>query len=412
MTDNNNVEIINSLRNGVNSNIPYSIRGAGRENEISEINRCLSMVQKGSGSFKVICGEFGSGKSYLLKVAAEQALRSNFIVSNVTINKGFRLNNIEDLYYNVMHNLSIQKKFKSEKITFEDVFQIWLDKIRNYPDKSLAQNEIISIISKLEKYNHSFARAFLIYIKARISNDKETSRIVASWLMGEQNMPAHVKAKFDIKGNIDKQNSLDFLKAFIKLTEFIGFSGMLITIDELGLVLNERSDIRRRSYENLRLLLDSCIQGDLGQCMLIFASNNEIIDDHLRGFYSYYALCQRLGNLDRGKSSFADYRQTVMFISPLTRPELLKICGEITDLHKSVYQWGPKISIEGVNNWVLYSLCKGNINGYKANTREYIVKLIEILDTMEQNPKFNIYNSELKILNRGGKDTFVNSMIK
>lgn len=399
---------INSSRNGVNDNLVQSTLIVGRSKEISEIESCLKNTANGLGSIKILCGEFGSGKSLILKTAKEIALTNNFLVVNLSISNGFKLNNLQDFYYHIMHNLSISSGTKAR---FDELFNVWLEKLRSVEYEHTAQNEIQRVIGELSKYNQSMAHAFVTYIKATISKDNETANWVSTWLMGEQNIPAQVKAKFDIKGNIDKMNSMDFFKGFTKLIELLGFSGVLVNIDEVGLLLNERSDIRKRSYENLRYIIDSLHDGSFTNCMFLLGLTPDTIEDCEKGFYSSPALYQRLGNL-ANKSTYGDFRQTVMYLKPFSRTELLSLSNNIIVAHENAYDWKTQISHEAICNWVLFSLSKGNLQEYTVNTRAFVMKLTEILDIIQQSPKFNIYNSELKIVLRDGKETFVNSMRK
>lgn len=400
--------IINALRTGVIPDADLEILNVGRDREIAELNRCIENAAGGDGVVKFIAGEYGSGKSFMLSLVRQLAVKNNLLVSRIQINKGFYLNNMETLYYNVMHNL-LSRAIDASGTDFEDIFGIWISRLQAYDSKEYASNEIKNVIASLNNYNSSFARAFLTYIRAKIGNDTELSSAAASWIKGEKNVPAALKAKFEVKGEIDRQNSIDFLKAFVNLVTLLGFKGMVILIDELELIMSTRSDIRRSCYENLRYIIDASGAGEFNKCMFIFAGTNEIFEDEEKGVKTYYSLYQRLGNLSgRNVSVLPDARQPVMHLRKLSLEDLHQLTDRITAYHMKAYNWTPKNSSEAIKNWVLVNFKKEKNSVFPVNTREYVTKLVNILDVMEQNPENNIYNSELKMINKDGVITFVN----
>jgi len=128
---------------------------------------------------------------------------------------------------------------------------------------------------------------------------------------------------------------------------------------------------------------------------------------------TYQALNQRLsGVLTKGLSSFSDMRSPLLRLGNLGSEEQQLLTDTIVNIHKTAYGWNPKISSKAVKNWAMLTLNKetGKVN--PVNTREFIIKLIEILDILEQNPGYNLFNSELKVVTRNGVEVFVNTLPK
>jgi len=392
-------QILNSLKMGVIPNIDIGFFCVGRDKHKFEIERCLNLTAQGSGIVKFIAGEYGSGKSLMLGLVKQLALQNNFIVSSLQIDNSIKFNDLGSLYYHMMHNLSIKSIDKSET-SFQDIFDRWIEYLQSLNDKERAATEINIVIKSLNDFNSSFARAFLVYIKSRINNDIELSNCVASWIKGEQNIPAALKAKFEIKGSINKENSMDFFKAFVKLIKLLGYKGLVILVDEIELLMNVRADIRKNCYENLRYLIDSCGNEDLSGCMFCFAGTLDFFENTEKGIKTYPALDQRLGNaIDKKNSSLSDIRQTIMRLSNLNGDEFQLLTDEIIKLHKQAYNWQPQISNGAIKSWTLLALRNEKSEILKINIRKFIVKLIEVLDIMEQHPGYNIFNNELKLVN-------------
>ncbi|HYF75284.1 MAG TPA: BREX system ATP-binding domain-containing protein [Candidatus Nitrosocosmicus sp.] len=405
-------QIINALKNGVVPDEDLELLCVGRDREIREFERCFEITAGGSGTVKFLNGEYGSGKSFLINVIKQKAVRSNFIVSRIQVDRGFRFNNLEHLYYHVMHNLTLNVTGKAVT-SFESIFDLWIAKLQEASDPTKAAAEINEVITSLNRYNMSFARAFLAYIKARVGKNRVLSDAIASWLMGEKNIPANIKAKFDVIGAVDRLNSIDFLKAFVELVKLLGYRGLVILIDELELVMSERVDIRRVSYENLRNMVDLCCSGELGSCMFVFAATNEFFDNPEKGIKTYEALAQRLGDaIDKSNSALCDVRQPIMRLQKLSVEEFQELTDRVIDIYKMLYNFEPTTSNESIRSWTFISCKKFGAKISELSVREYLTKLIEVLDIMEQHPENKVFTSELKAVRKGDTEVYINNSSK
>lgn len=400
--------IINALKNGVVPDCDLELLCVGRNREIKEFQRCFQVISEGSGTVKFLNGEYGSGKSFFMNVIKQAAVKNDFIVSKIQVDRGFRFNNLEHLYYHVMHNLTLNITGSSVS-SFESIFDLWISRLQESDNKDSAAAEISKVISLLNRYNLSFARAFLAYIRARIVKDKALSDAIASWLMGEKNIPANLKAKFDVIGNVDRLNSMDFLKAFVELIKLLGYSGLVILIDELELIMSDRVDIRRVSYENLRNIIDTCCSGELGSCMFVFAATNDFFENPEKGIKTYEALTQRLGDaIDKSNSVMYDARQPVIRLQKLSTEEFQELTDRIIEIYKILYNFEPMTSNESIRSWTFISCKKFGSKLSELSIREYLTKLIEVLDIMEQHPENKLFTSELKAIKKGDTEVYIN----
>ena len=404
--------IINTLKNGVVPKEGLELLRVGREDELNEMQRCMDYISEGNSMVKFVAGEYGSGKSFFMGALKQRALEDNFLVAKLQIDNGFRFNSLDVLYYNLMHNL-YSKSSSSEITSFEAIFYTWLQKLQGMENREAASLEILEVINGLNVYNKSFARAFLSYIKATISGDRELASAAASWLTGEKNIPQTLKMRFEAIGTVDKTNSMDFLKAFNKLITMLGYKGLIILVDELELVMSERSDIRRVSYENLRCIIDSCGTSELPHCMFVFAGTSELFENHEKGIKTYEALSQRLGNaIDKQNQSLTDLRQPILRLHRFTREQLHSLTNKIVDIYHKAYDLQPSITNDSITSWTLLCCKKFGSKLEQLTPREYIIKLVEILDIMEQHPENTIFTAELTTVQKGDKEFFINNSLK
>lgn len=404
--------IINTLKNGVVPKEGLELLRIGREIEFNEMKRCMDYISEGNSMVKFIAGEYGAGKSFFMSSLKKMAVEDNFIVAKLQIDNGFRFNSLDILYYNLMHNL-YSKDSASEITSFEAIFHTWLQKLQSMENKEAASAEILEVVSALNIYNKSFARAFLSYIKAYISGDKELANAAASWLTGEKNIPSTLKMKFEAIGSVDKTNTMDFLKAFIKLIHLLGYKGLVVLVDELELVMSERSDIRRVSYENLRYIIDTCGSSEIPHCMFVFAGTNELFENPDKGIKTYEALFQRLGNaIDKQNHSLTDIRQPIIRLHRFTRDQLQSLTNKIVDIYHKAYDLTPSITNDSITSWTLLCCKKFGSRLEQLTPREYIIKLVEILDIMEQHPENAIFSAELTTVQKGDREFFINNSLK
>jgi hypothetical protein len=289
----NNEALLLALRNGV---VPQdtSLIQTGRGQQLMELEHLLDITFSGNGLVKFIGGDYGSGKSFLLKTFQQKAVSRGFVVANIQYDKGLRLQNFHTLYYHIMHNLTTHES-GLQKTTFEDLFDHWLSDLQLQQNKQESAAAIQHVISDLNQCNISFSRAVLFYLRARIRKDQELADAAASWLTGERHIPYTLKKKFEIVGDIDDTNAIHFLQSFVRLIRCLGYKGLVVMLDEIELVMNERSDLRQHAYENLRYLIDNSFNGQLPHCLFMFAGTREWFQHQEKGPQTYPPACSKAG---------------------------------------------------------------------------------------------------------------------
>jgi len=399
--------IINALKNG---GIPKKYIDEvmiGRDDEVKELKRNLGHLKMSSGTIKFILGSYGTGKSFLVHEFKKIALSDDFVVAMMQIDRVFRMNKLDDLYYYVMHHLYV--KNTNGLATFDDIFEIWIDNLKNGPDKIQSTQEINRVIKEIQKYNDTFARALLNYIRSKIKNEEELTRAISSWLSGEQNIPYEMKKKFNVIGTVDKSNMFDFFKAFSKLSELLGYSGLVIIIDEIDLITNERSDIRMNAYENMKHLIDLTVSGDLVKTMFLFTGAESIIADEEKGILSNEALSQRLGiSSNTYDDGFNNIRESIIHLNSIDSSHYLDLTRRIFEIYSKAYDISWQVDLESIKNWVLYTYHKEEKDIDDLKTREFITRLIKILETIEEEPKNHIYLTGLKVKYNNNQPIFKN----
>ncbi len=377
------LKLINALRSGTTPHHHAEMLATGRKEEIEEFRRCLDLLAKDAGLVKIITGDFGVGKSFLVNTFKRLALEEDYVISDFQINNGFRLNKLEDLYYAIMHNLYLKDK-PNMKASFDDIFDWWVKNLQNAPFADRKRYEVNTVCQELSKYNRNYARAFLSFMRGRIQRNQEMMNVSGAWITGERNIPYALKQKYDLVGSVDKTNTLDFLKAFTKLVTLLDYKGLIVFIDEIDLVLHDRNDIRHTAYSNLKQLIDLSTSGDMPNIMFVFSGTQEILDDPERGFLSNVPLSQRLNLSMRDKGSDASstssqttMRHSILKLNPLDAESLMALT------HKIVRLYGQNTRRPlTIDPHILFSNVMKEMNPQTMVTRHYVTKLIEHLDLL------------------------------
>ena len=172
LTNDEALKMINTLRSGTSPIHHADAWVIGRDQELENYRKSLNLLAKGTGNVKLVTGDYGMGKSLLINAYKQIALNEDYVIASFQVNNGFRLNKLEDLYYAIMHNLFLKHK-PEHKVSFEDIFDIWVENLQNAPHSDRKRFEVNTVCQELSKYNMNFARAFLIFMRGRIQRNQE-----------------------------------------------------------------------------------------------------------------------------------------------------------------------------------------------------------------------------------------------
>ncbi|PKM95513.1 MAG: hypothetical protein CVU84_05450 [Firmicutes bacterium HGW-Firmicutes-1] len=388
-------KILNALRMGVIPDTVLDELIVGRTQELEELTYLLEGIKNdGFSAVKFIKGEYGTGKSFMLNYLKQKALSEGFVVASLSITGGFNFSKFDGLYTAIMSNLEIKSDHLSKGTSFEEIFESWLKNIKKEKEINSATKDIYGVIATLNDYNNAFAMVLLTYIRAKINNDYELSNIAASWIKGDKNVSYELKKRLNVKGSVDIENAINVFRGFISLLTLIGYTGIMVFVDELEMVMGNRSDTRLKTYANIRYIMDACGTGELEKCGFVFAGTKELFMNEEKGFKSYDALNQRIGStITGGKVQIANLRQPVIELKAFEQEDYFKITEKIMAIHGSHYHYRAPVDVTTIYNLVMIECSKTDKQG--TTVRNYSKKLLEILDLIEQNPDLPIFKTKV-----------------
>jgi len=246
---------------------------ADREKIIENFRRMISsLVENEDSLLTVMVGEYGSGKSHLLKLfkfnvnnqllSRDNGILAVYIKSPGEIFKEFTLSFIDDIGRTLLQNIS------------EEMIKDFLKETRNI--KRYIHNE--TVINKIYNDTATIQEIFLntpviniirdvIISKFQIVRNKDVCRAVLSlsyhlkaslswrWLLGE-NLSRTDKDSLEVNSSIDNNNAYDTLLDFIKTLNCIGIKKIVLLADELEKIV-QLTKTKRDQYQNdLRQFID------------------------------------------------------------------------------------------------------------------------------------------------------------
>jgi thiaminase len=384
-------DIIQALKEG---NVP--LKGTseicvGRDLEFEEIRRLFDKIEEGKGLTKFIEGDYGAGKSFMLKIIEEMAFEDNLVVSKVTITRDVPFNKFEEVYKDIVGTLRCKTG-----ISLQHVIERWLRNLRMFAmeetSDQIEQNRVImenmrKDLKEARKYSNSFATAIERYYGAATTGDEEIANYAQAWLRGDSNIPFPIKRQFGVKGDVTKENAFFFLEALAAFLSSIGYNGLVVLIDELELIRTlHNQKMRDTAYHYLRFIYDECNQGRFEKTLFVFAGTSELYDDPRKGIPSYKALDDRIK--DELETSYNDLRKPIMRLDGFKKDNLEELSKKMVEMHSSVYNWKAETIINPlIDDIVDMHETKAALTGGKVTPRIFVRTFISVLDTVQQNPE-------------------------
>jgi len=381
--------IINALKNG---NVPPDGVGeicVGREREIEEFDKILGKVKEGAAITRFLNGEFGSGKSFFLKLLEGRALADNFVVAKVTLSRDVPFNKFEVVYRNIVASLRCKTGVSLEHIIEKWITQLRMMSLRETTDPYKQERAVIENISsdlnEVRKHSTTFAAAIENYYKLSARGDQETAKYAMGWLSGEKNIPFTIKRQFGVKGDIDRENAFKYLEALSSFLRALKYSGLIILIDEAEHIMTlQTKRLRDTAYDYMRFIYDECSIGRFQNTLFIFAGTPEFFEDPKLGVPSYTALSERIE--DAIKTEFKDLRKPIIRLDGFRRENLHELSERLIAMHEEVYGWEANPVRESLDGIISRHEANAELTGY-ISPRNFVKSFISVLDVVQQNPE-------------------------
>lgn len=385
--------IIQSLRAGVTPKIGIQHIQVGRNYEIQAINEDLERIADGGAAFRLIIGEYGSGKTFFLSVIRAIALEKKLVTVNADLSPNRRINasagQARNLYSELMHNMATRAKPNGNALG--SVVEKFITLARQEADsKGLAVTEVIQ--SRLQQLTelvggYDFAKVIAAYWQGYENNQENLKLNALRWLRAEYTAKTDARRDLGVRTIIDDNQFYDSLKIMSLFVRQAGYKGLLVNLDEMvNLYKLPSSQARKANYEQILRILNDCLQGSAENIGFLLGGTPEFLFDPQKGLYSYDALQTRLAENQFAKQAgVIDYSSPVLHLANLTPEELFILLKNI----RNVFAGGDSdkylLDDNALEAFLIH--CNEKIgSAYFTTPRNTIKAFINALSVLEQNP--------------------------
>ena len=187
------------------------------------------------------------------------------------------------LYSELMHNMSAGAKRDGGALP--GLVEQWVSDVEfnvQQTDGDLNQ-AIYRRLKPLQEYvsGYDFATVISKYVKGFQQGNDALMTAALRWMRAEYATKTEARQDLGVRSIIGDQDVYDYLKLMAAFVHLAGYSGLLVNLDEMG-VLSHRlnnTPARNANYEMILRIVNDCLQGSVMGLGVIFAGIDDFMDD-------------------------------------------------------------------------------------------------------------------------------------
>jgi hypothetical protein len=397
--------VIQSLQAGVVPRRGQHLIQVGRSEETKAIIRDLDRLADGGSAIRFVIGEYGSGKTFFLSLVRSIALEKKLVTAHADLTPDRRLHasggQARSLYAELMQNLATRTK--PEGGALPSVIERFVTSaVSEGRDRGIDPEKVIR--DRLDHLSemvggYDFAEVIAAYWRGHDTGNETLKSNAIRWLRAEFTTKTDAKQALGVRTIIDDANVYDQLKLFTQLIRLAGYSGLLISLDELvNLYKLANTQARKSNYEQILRILNDCLQGASVGLGFMLGGTPDFLMDTRRGLYSYAALQTRLAENTFAVNGLVDYNNPVLRLGNLSPEDLFVLLSKIRHVFASGDPGQYLLPDEGIQAFMVH--CSQRIGeAYFRTPRNTIKAFIDFLSVLEQNPQISWHDlvKEVKV---------------
>jgi P-loop Domain of unknown function (DUF2791) len=254
--------------------------------------------------FKLVVGDYGSGKSHFLYCVRDRAWERNFAVSRVELSpKESPYDDQKRVYAAVASSIiwhdpdelgedergltrflegTLRRLVAPHSLDLEDAGTAELPDVQALRE-TLAATAVDSL---------SFQKAVEGYVSALLHGQALRQEALGRWLHGEEVSPEDMRdlRQIGVTEKINRNNAFKVLRSLCQVVRALGYTGLVLLFDEGDRMLSVGGKSEKVATDNLREVIDRCRE-DLPGTMFMYAVPPEFVKSVVP---KYPALQQRI----------------------------------------------------------------------------------------------------------------------
>lgn len=418
-------DILDALRRGTVPQYGLDALAVGLQPFEKAFDEELEKVARGGAVFKAIRGEYGSGKTFASRWLREKAHRLGFACAEVQISETETpLHRLETVYRRLMERLTTPD---TPSGAFRNIIESWFYTLEEdvLAQEDIAPDDVDALVAATDALMEkrlgevvrsapAFALTLRAYRRALVNGEDEIADGLLAWMAGQPNISAAVKRYAKIKGDIDHFGALSFLQGVLTILKDSGHPGLLLVLDEVETLQRMRGDVRDKSLNALRQLMDEVDSGRFPGLYLVITGTPAFYDGPM-GVQRLAPLAQRLAVDFATDVRFDNPRAVQIRLKGFDRASLEEVGAKVRDLYAQNSDARSRITSLADDAYVadLANAVTGNLGGkIGIAPRIFLKKLVsDVLDRIDQFDDFSprehyaltISDTELTDVERAGK---------
>ena len=391
--------IFQRLRNGTVPDRGLEAFAVGIERHRKELQRKLDEVKGGEGDVKFLRGGYGCGKTFMANLILHDALERGFATSFVVVSDNdLHFHRFDELYRKVVSGLSTPA---CPQGALGDILDRWIGGIEEgllglgvgEDDPELDARVLAKLDEHLVGLTGGRAPADMVRVVRRVFELKQEGRpqdasALVSWLSGSSNVAASIKTLAGVKGDISSSDAMAYLRGVLTIVKSAGYVGLVIVIDEAETILRMRGDVRGKSLNAIRQIVDAA-SGYPG-LLWVFTGTPTFFDDR-QGVKGVEALHARIKYEEF--NGVPSLRQPQLALRPFDRDRLLKVALKLRSLHPDL---APEEAERRVPRELVEQLVDSVTAGFRGDVgvvpRQFLRTFVNVLDVLADDPEQDVSN--------------------
>lgn len=388
--------IIQSLKAGVTPKIGIQYIQVGRVNELKAMIQDIQRIEDGGAAFRLIIGDYGSGKTFFMSVVRAIALERKFVTLHADLSPDRRLHatggQAKNLYSELMKNMSTRNKPDGNALT--SVVEKFITQVQkeaesnDYSVEKVIHKRLTAISEMVGGYD--FAKIIEIYWKASEEDNEHLKACAIKWLRAEYSTKTDARNDLGVRTIISDAFFYDALKIMSLFVRQAGYSGLLVNLDEMvNLYKLSNTQARKSNYEQILRILNDCLQGNAEYIGFLLGGTPEFLLDPYKGLYSYEALQTRLAENNFAKQAdVIDYSSPALHLACLSPEELYILLKNLRHIYASGDSTKYLVPDDSLAAFLIH--CNQTIGeAYFKTPRNTIKAFLDMLTVIEQHPEIS-----------------------
>ncbi|MGD9973593.1 MAG: ATP-binding protein [Desulfatirhabdiaceae bacterium] len=383
--------IIQSLRAGVTPRTGLQHIQVGRVKEVEALLKDIERVVDGGSAFRLIIGDFGSGKSFFLQLIRVIALEKGLVTIHADLSPDRRIHatggQTRNLYAELMRNLSTRTKPDGNALT--SVVERFITEARK---KAKATDQKVNAVIELRLNSltelvggYDFAKVISAYWQGQKEEDEQLKVDAVRWLRGEFSTKTEARQALGVRSIVTDSSVYDHLKLFGLFVKLAGYSGLMVMLDEMvNLYKLSSKKARVSNYEQILRMLNDCLQGSAEYIGFLFGGTPDFLYDPRKGLFSYEALQSRLAENTFAKAAgVIDFTSPTLHLASLAPEEIYVLLGNLRHVFASGDTEKYLVPDEALASFLEH--CSKKIgDAYFRTPRNTIKAFVDLLAVLEQ----------------------------